>query len=208
MLQLTKNTVIFISFLFLSHSILLAGTKILILGDSLSAGFHIAEKDSYPKLLEEYFQQQKMDVEILNASISGSTSSSGLKRLKFALRAKPDVLVLALGANDGLRGQNLKVMQKNLRQIIQLAQKKKMKVLLVGMRIPPNYGKSYSKKFFQSFNLLAKKYKTHYMPFLLKDVGGRRMLNLNDGLHPNAKGQIIMFRNILPYLTALLEEQQ
>jgi acyl-CoA thioesterase-1 len=176
---------------------------ILVLGDSVSEGYGVAKKDSYPSLLEKKLKE-KHNVKVINSSISGSTSASAPGRLKWALRNKPDILILALGGNDGLRGIQPEATFNNLDKTIQLAKKNNIKILLAGMVMPFNYGKEYRKEFSGTFSKLAKKHKLEFMPFLLKDVGGNKDLNLPDGIHPNEKGYKIVVKNILPHVEKLL----
>ena len=135
----------------------------------------------------------------------GSTSASAVSRLKWLLQTKPTHLVLALGANDGLRGQPIEALRENLKRAILLAKSQGLEVLLLGMRIPPNYGLQYSKDFFDSYQIIADLTETSLVPFLLKNIAGKANLNLADGIHPNAKGHIIMAENIYPYLKVQLQ---
>ena len=121
---------------------------ILFLGDSLTEGYGVSRENAYPKIIEKKLLDEKVEgLKVLNGSISGSTSASAFKRLRFFLKAKPDILVLALGANDGLRGVKTETTYENLKKVIQLANDNKIKVLLCGVRVPPNYGEEYAKKF-------------------------------------------------------------
>jgi acyl-CoA thioesterase-1 len=176
-------------------------TNILFLGDSISAGLGVELDFAYPALIRDMLKAKGITgVKITNASISGSTTAGALSRLKWFLKAKPDILVLALGANDGLRGLSTKEMAQNLDLTIALATKKGIRVILAGMRIPPNYGPEYSRDFHQVFVLLADKYPLSFMPFLLKDVAGKANLNQADGIHPTREGQKIIADNVLPYI--------
>ena len=136
--------------------------------------------------------------------MSGATSASGLKRLDWYLRAKPDIIVLALGANDGLRGLNLIETEKNLSLVIKKAQERGMLVILAGMKIPTNMGESYRREFENLFPSLSKKYSIKLIPFLLDGVGGRPEMNLPDGIHPNPKGHLKMAENVLKVLRSAL----
>jgi acyl-CoA thioesterase-1 len=171
--------------------------KILFLGDSLTEGHMLSKKDSFPSLIEVKLKSEfGKEQSILNGGVSGSTTASGLSRLRWFMKAKPTVLVLALGANDGLRGFSLDESYKNLEKIIDFAIENKLKVLLCGMKMPPNYGKKYQDGFLSNFEKLKAKYKIPYFPFLLKGVGGKTELNLDDGIHPNKKGYKIIAENL------------
>ena len=164
-------------------------TKIFCLGDSLTAGYGVAEEFNYPTRLQRIYDQERPgQIKVINAGVSGSTTTGAYDRLKFALRAKPDIVVLALGANDGLRGKDLPQVKKNLIKTIELAQENKIQVLLVGMKIPPNYGKAYSEAFEAIYPELARRYKLALVPFMLEGVAGRPELNQPDGIHPLAEG--------------------
>ena len=152
--------------------------KVIIIGDSLTEGYGVSKDKAFPALLEKKLQQNgHKELEVVNAGISGSTSASGPKRLLWLLKSQPKAVVIALGANDGLRGLSVENLKKNLSEMVKLAQKEKIPVLLVGMKVPPNYGKKYEKKFEQAFLEVAKKYKVPLMPFLLMGVGGEKGLN-------------------------------
>ncbi len=181
--------------------------RILFIGDSLTEGLGVAKEEAYPALIEKKLRQRypQAGLEVINAGISGSTTASGLRVLRFHLRNPPQVLVLALGANDALRGFPAKVTEKNLEETIDLAQAQKIPILLVGMQAPPNYGKAYEKEFSALFARLEKKKKVPLIPFLLKDVGGEKNRNLADGIHPNAEGHTIMAETVLQGLLPLLK---
>lgn len=184
-----------------------ATQKILFLGDSLTEGYGIKKESSYPHLIEKILVKEgQKDIQVINAGVNGSKSSSGLSRLKWHLRSKPTILVLALGANDGLRGVDPSVMKKNLQETIDLALKSKLTVLLVGIKIPFNYGDDFRIKFENSFAELLQLYKNKidYVPFLLEGVGGVKKYNLPDGIHPNVEGHKKLAENVLKYLRPLL----
>ena len=182
--------------------------RILFLGDSLTEGYGVAKEYAYPSLIQTKIDKGNYDFEVINASISGSTSASALSRLKWQLKSRPQVLFLALGANDGLRGIEPKVTEENLAQAITLAQQNEIAVILVGMKLPLNYGPKYRKAFEDTFEKLAKKYNCDYLPFLLKDVGGRPKYNISDGIHPNEKGHEIMAETVWPYLKKVITEMK
>jgi acyl-CoA thioesterase-1 len=145
-------------------------------------------------------------VKLINAGISGSTSASAASRLKWYIRSQPDIIIIALGGNDGLRGLSVAHMKKNLSKAIELAQSEKIQVLLSGMQIPLNYGTRYTESFQKVFHELAELYKLPIIPFLLKDVGGIPSLNQPDGIHPNPEGHQIIAATVLKHLEPLLPE--
>jgi len=181
---------------------------ILFLGDSITAGLGVELENAYPAVINDMFndllEENGMQVRITNGSISGSTTAGALSRLKWFLRGKPDILVLALGANDGLRGLSTLEMSQNLERTIILAMENDIRVILAGMEIPPNYGPAYSKAFREVFALLADKYDLSFIPFLLKGVAGNPFLNQADGIHPNRAGHKIIAAAVFPYIQAQL----
>ena len=180
--------------------------KILALGDSLTEGFGVEKEEAYPYLLEQALMEKGYtQIRVINAGISGSTSASAVSRLKWYLRAKPKIMILALGANDGLRGLSVENMKKNLGNAIELAQSKNIRILLAGMQMPLNYGKSYTDAFKKTYFELAEQYNTGIIPFLLKDVGAVPEHNLEDGIHPNQEGHRILTRNVMEHLLPILE---
>lgn len=178
----------------------MASTHILFLGDSLSEGQGLDENQSFPRLVEKSLKEKKYDVVVTNGGVSGSTTASGVTRLKWHLKKKTDILVLELGANDGLRGIKLVETNKNLIEIIKYAKEKKVKVLLLGLLMPPNYGKKYTEEFEQMYKKIALAEKIPFLPFLLNDVAGRSELNLADGIHPNAKGHEIVAKLVTAFV--------
>ena len=180
-------------------------SKIIFLGDSITAGYGVAKPNAYPALLETKLKKENLNgFKIINGGISGSTSASGLSRLKWQLKGKPNYIIIALGANDGLRGTQVNETKKNLEEIIILAKKNQLQVLLAGMMMPPNYGKQYREDFSAIFPALAKKHKVLLMPFLLDGVAGEPKLNQSDGIHPNEAGHKIIAEKMWPYLKQLL----
>ena len=174
---------------------------ILFLGDSLTEGLGVTKEDAVPKLVETMIQTElKKDVTVINGGVSGSTTSDGLDRLKWYMKKKPSIVFLALGANDGLRGFDLKQSQENLEEIIKYAQESNAKVLLAGMLIPPNYGPKYSENFRKMYEQLKDKYKLKNMPFLLEGVAGNKELNQRDGIHPNEQGHKIIAKNVFEFI--------
>lgn len=177
---------------------------ILFVGDSLTAGYGVDKDKSYVALVEKELLQKGKKVKVLNGSVSGSTTSSGLNRVKWFQKAKPNILVLALGANDGLRGVKIDVSKKNLEEIIKYAQGQNIEVLLAGMMLPPNYGPEYTKQFKEMYSSLAKKFKLKKIPFLLEGVAAEKELNQADGIHPNEKGHQVVKKTMLKYLEPML----
>jgi len=187
--------------LFLLNLQILSANTILFLGDSLTEGLGVTKENAFPKLVETLIQKElKKNITVINGGVSGSTSSDGLARLKWYLKKKPYIVFLALGANDGLRGLNLKQSQKNLEEIVEYAQKSKAKVLLAGMRIPPNYGPQYVEDFKKIYQELKNKYNLKTMPFLLDGVAGVKKMNQRDGIHPNEEGHKIIAKKVFMFL--------
>lgn len=181
-----------------------AGT-VLIVGDSISAGFGLDTRKGWVALLEQRLKQEGFDDKVVNASISGDTSAGGLARLPAALAThKPDVVVIELGGNDGLRGQPPAQLQQNLASMIQQSRDSGAKVLLLGMQIPPNYGKRYVEAFAKVFGDVAQKEKVPFVPFFLEGVGGHPELMQADGLHPAVVAQDKLLENVWPTLKPLL----
>lgn len=180
---------------------------ILVFGDSLSAAHGIAVADGWVALLSSRLKTQAYPHQVINESISGETSSGGLARFPKALAThKPKLVILELGANDGLRALNLQEMRNNLSKMIELSQQAGAKVLLLGMKIPPNYGKAYTEEFYQSFQQLAIKYQLSVVPFFLEGVAGNPSLVLSDGIHPTASAQGQLLDTVWEKLSNLLEK--
>ncbi len=178
---------------------------IVFLGDSLTEGYGLEEAESFPSLVGEKLKADNLDnVSIINAGISGSTSASGLGRLQWYIRSQPDLMILALGANDGLRGLSVEEMKSNLSKTIDYAIANDVKVILTGMQIPPNYGPEYTEAFANVFPELAKQYDIPLLPFLLKDVAAIPELNQADGIHPNAEGTRIVAETVYQFLLSYL----
>ncbi len=182
-----------------------ASKTVLVLGDSLSAEYGIIRGAGWVSLLEKRLTSEKIDASIVNASISGETTSGGKARLRTLLEQhRPAVVVIELGGNDALRGLPLAAAETNLRAMISESQKSKAKVLLVGMQVPPNYGREYSEKFFALYAKLAREAKTPLVPFLLEGVANQPQLFQSDRIHPLAEAQPIMLNNIWQHLKPLL----
>lgn len=199
-----KLTVSKLSAILLLSSVAFAETKIVALGDSLTEGYGISDDKAYPRLLEDRLKSEGRDVKIINAGVSGSTTASAVGRLKWQLKNKPDILIIALGANDGLRGLPAKQIKKNLLDTIELAKKNRIKILFVGMKMPPNYGKKFEKEYETLFQEIAQSEKLEFVPFLLEGVAGVPKLNLADGIHPNEEGHKILSETIYKHLKKLL----
>lgn len=179
---------------------------LLVLGDSISAGYGLEPQQGWVSLLQQRLAEQGSVFEVINASISGETTSGGLSRLPALLqRYHPEILLLELGANDGLRGTPLTLIETNLIRLIRQAQQAGARVLLLGMRIPSNYGSRYSEGFFQLFRSAADTTGSVYLPFLLEGVGGVPELMQSDGLHPNLLAQPRLLENSWPLLAPLLD---
>ncbi|PIS12141.1 MAG: arylesterase [Bdellovibrio sp. CG10_big_fil_rev_8_21_14_0_10_47_8] len=170
--------------------------RLIILGDSLTEGYGVAKEKAFPALLEKKFQENGKAWIVVNSGVSGSTSASAEQRMRWILKQKPDMILLALGANDGLRGLKPEEMEKNLAKAIELAKSNQVKIVLCGMQMPSNYGASYRKKFTDVFPSLSKKYQIPLIPFLLDKVAGKSEFNQADGIHPNEKGHAIIAETI------------
>ncbi|EGF33443.1 Arylesterase precursor [Oxalobacteraceae bacterium IMCC9480] len=184
-----------------------ASKAVLVLGDSLSAEYGLARGEGWVALLEQRLKESGIDATLINASISGETTSGGKTRLPALLsKNQPDVVVVELGANDGLRGLALGDTQKNLRDIINAAKKSKARVVLVGMQLPPNYGTDYTKRFAAIFPTLAKETRSSLVPFMLDGVVSQPQLFQADRIHPTAQAHPIILDNIWPQLKPLLSK--
>jgi len=182
-----------------------AAPAILVYGDSLSAAYGIAKDQGWAVLLQKKLAAEGYAHQVANASISGETTSGGRSRIATTLKQQqPSIVILALGANDGLRGLPVKDMQANLAAIIEACRERRAKVLLVGMRIPPNYGPRYTEAFAAAYPGLSRQFKLPLVPFLLDGVGGDRALTQEDGLHPTAAAQPRLLDNLWPALKPLL----
>jgi acyl-CoA thioesterase-1 len=199
---------LFFTLLFAAVTATAAPTKnILIFGDSLSAGYGIAREQSWPALLTQKLATNGSAYNVVNASISGETTAGGLSRLPQSLREhRPTVVVIELGANDGLRGLPVSAMRNNLNAMIRTAKQNKTKVLLIGMKLPPNYGLDYTAQFAQSFGDIAKREKVALLPFLLEPLDDQRDVFQADGLHPVAAAQPKLLEHVWTALHPLLKE--
>lgn len=179
--------------------------RIVFLGDSLTAGYGLEQSQAVPALIQARLQKENYPFEVVNAGVSGDTSAGGLSRLEWSLSGDVRILVLELGANDGLRGLPVAAMRQNLEAVITRAQARGIAVLLVGMEALPNYGASYTSEFRDTFPALAKAHKTALMPFYLDGVAGRPELNISDGMHPNPAGAVIVADNLWRTLEPMLK---
>ena len=205
---LKRQIVVLSTIMFFFISSFASASTLLIMGDSLSAAYNLRPQDGWVGLLEKQLSQSSPDIKIVNASVSGETSQGGLSRFQSLLDShKPTWVVLELGPNDALRGYPLNQTALNLERMVEQAQLQNSTILLVGNRIPQNYGKRYTQMFFNLYKNIANKYKLAYLPFMLQGVALNKDLMLEDGLHPNKQGQIIVLQNILPYLEPLLLEK-
>ena len=177
---------------------------VIFLGDSLTAGYGLPAEQAYPTLVGATLREQGSPVRVVNAGVSGDTTSGAIDRLDWLLDQKPDLLVVGLGANDALRGQPVARIEANLITIVRRAKASGARVLLLGMKIPTNFGPDYSSAFAAVYPRVAEREKVPLMPFLLEGVGGRIELNLDDGIHPNERGQRIVASNVLPYVVRAL----
>lgn len=180
--------------------------SIVVLGDSISAGYGIDVGSAWVALLQQKFKQQHEDYVISNASISGDTTAGGLARIdQLLIKHKPSLVLLELGANDGLRGLSPQAMKSNLTEIIRRCQQAKVKVLLLGMKIPPNYGKRYIDMFYKVYPQLSDELNVPLVPFLLEEVALNPDMMQADGLHPNALGQPLIAQKVWQHLQPLLK---
>jgi len=172
--------------------------SIVFFGNSLTAGYGLLQEEAFPALIQKRLDSLGLDYQVVNSGLSGETTASGLNRIDWVLQQKVDVFVLELGANDGLRGIPLGETKANLQKIVQRVRQKypEVKILLTGMQIPPNMGPEYTTEFKQIFPNLAEEYELAFVPFLLEGVAGDPSLNQSDGIHPTAKGQMILAENV------------
>lgn len=173
---------------------------IVAVGDSLTAGYGVPDSQGYPAQLERKLQQEGYRWRVVNAGISGETSSGTLARIDWILKLDPDIVILEIGANDGLRGQDPEHTRRNIDKIVAALQAKNVTVVLAGMRMLTNMGPSYTRKFASIYPGIAKERNLILIPFMLDKVAGEETLNLSDGIHPNGDGYRIVTENIYPYL--------
>jgi acyl-CoA thioesterase-1 len=180
--------------------------KIVFLGDSLTVGLGLVESQAYPALIQNHLDEDGYRFEVVNAGVSGDTSAGGLRRLDWALEGDVRVLVLALGANDGLRGLSVAEMKQNLTTIIERARTRNIVIILAGMEAPPNYGPEYTQAFRAAFRDVAAKERVLFIPFLLNNVAGVSSLNQADGIHPDPEGAKIIAETVWPVLRSVLDQ--
>ncbi len=181
-----------------------AGT-ILVFGDSLSAAYGIPHEQGWAKLLEKRLRDEGYDYRVANASVSGETTAGGASRLESALQTyRPDIAVIELGANDGLRGQSVDLMRRNLERMIDASRRAKAEVLLVGMRLPPNYGMAYTEKFRQTYADVARSKKIAFVPFLMEGFAENGSYFQPDRVHPTSEAQAMMLDSVWKGLRPLL----
>ena len=175
-------------------------------GDSLTAGLGVPADQTYPARLGERLRREGYDYKVVNAGVSGDTTAGGLRRVDWALRLKPEIVILELGVNDALRGQKLTSVRANLEQLVTRFQAAGARVLVLGMRLPPNYGTPYAEDFFQLFGEVARARSVPHVPFFLEGVGAIPRLNQPDGIHPTAEGYALVVEHLWPYLVPLLRK--
>jgi acyl-CoA thioesterase I len=197
-----------LSLVFFSTFAYSASKTLLVLGDSLSAEYGLARGSGWVTLLERQLKDEKIDTSVVNASISGETTSGGRARLPALLdKHRPDLVIIELGGNDGLRGLPVASAEANLRAMINAAREANARVMLVGMQIPPNYGKEYTQQFFGMYRKLAQETKSTLVPFLLEGVADRVELFQADRIHPTAQAQPLILNNVWPVLKGMLRGQ-
>jgi acyl-CoA thioesterase-1 len=182
--------------------------KIVVLGDSLTAGLGLRVGQAYPSVLQQRLNAEGLSYEVVNAGVSGDTSAGGVSRLEWALQGDVRILIVALGGNDGLRGLAPEELSGNLAQIIERAQARGIRVILTGMEAPPNYGHDYIVSFHRVYPALAERYHTPLVPFLLEGVAGSDALNQPDGIHPTATGARIVADNVWAVLKPIVEDRR
>lgn len=200
--------IVLIAFVLLGSAAAGAAQTILVFGDSLSAAYGIRQQEGWVALLQQRLQQQRADYNVVNASVSGETTSGGATRIASALAThKPAITLIELGANDGLRGLPLKQMSDNLSAMVEAARKAGSRVVLIGMRLPPNYGAQYTREYAEAFAGLARRHQTALVPFLLDGVATQRELMQDDNLHPNAAAQPLLLETVWKTLAPLLSKR-
>ncbi len=181
-----------------------SGPRLVVLGDSLTAGLGLDADEAYPALLERRLREEGLEISVVNAGVSGDTSAAGMRRAEWALDGDVRVLIVAFGGNDGLRGLPVDQMKQNLTAIVSLARSRGIAVLLAGMEAPPNFGATYTAQFREVFQEVAREQEVTFMPFLLEGVAGDPTLNQTDGIPPNAEGAAIVATRVREALEPLL----
>ena len=209
--KMTFRTTIFLALLMISPlwpGMAAKETKIVVLGDSLTEGYGLSKDQAFPALLEKKLVALgHQNIKVLNSGVSGSTTAGGISRVDWVLKSHPDFVIVALGSNDGLRGLKPSETKKNLEKIIGFFKSKKVRVILAGMKMPPNYGSAFRKEFDGLFADVAKKEDVAFFPFLLGKVAGQSHLNLPDGIHPNEKGHATIADELAPFVSRVLKEK-
>jgi acyl-CoA thioesterase I len=178
--------------------------RIVAFGDSLTAGLGVAAEEAYPARLQRRLDEQGLRYRVINAGVSGDTTAGGVRRVDWVLKSRPDLVILELGGNDGLRGLNLNETKANLERIIKRCQDASVTVILAGMKLPPNYGVEYTKGFEAIYPALAKQYRLTLIPFFLDGVAGSASLNQADGIHPTSEGYRIIADKVMETVKPLL----
>jgi len=189
-----------------SHEAVDAGPRIVAFGDSLTAGLGVGRDEAYPAQLQRRLEGLRYHYRVINAGVSGDTTAGGLRRVPWVLKSNPEVVILELGANDGLRGLSLEQTKHNLAQIIQQLQRADVTVILAGMKLPPNYGQDYTKGFEAIYPALAEQYHLFLIPFFLDGVAASSALNQADGIHPTKEGYQIVVEQVVKILKPVLHE--
>ncbi len=179
--------------------------SIVVLGDSLTAGYGLTEPDSFPAQLETILNRRGYQVKVVNAGVSGDTSAGGAARLDWSLGEQPDLMIVELGANDALRGLSPQQTRANLADILSRLQKKQVGIIFAGMKAPRSLGEDYYSSFDRLYPELARTYEVAFYPFFLEGVAGRPELNLADGIHPNAEGVRVIVAGVLPLVESFLK---
>jgi acyl-CoA thioesterase I len=182
--------------------------RIVAFGDSLTAGLGVTAEDAYPARLQRRLDAEGIRYRVINAGVSGDTTAGGLRRVEWVLKSRPDIVILELGGNDGLRGLNLQETKANLEGIIRHCQNASVTVVLAGMKLPPNYGVEYTQGFESIYPALAKQYRLTLIPFFLDGVAGSASLNQADGIHPTSEGYRIIVDRIFETVKPLLERKK
>jgi acyl-CoA thioesterase-1 len=182
--------------------------RIVAFGDSLTAGLGVQAGESYPAQLQRRLDDLKYPYRVINAGVSGDTTAGGLRRVPWILKNEPELVILELGANDGLRGLSIDQTKSNLRQIVKQLKEAGAAVVLAGMKLPPNYGEEYTTRFEAIYPALAQEYHLPLIPFFLEGVGGASSLNQADGIHPTKEGYEIVVEQVLKVLKTMLSERR
>jgi acyl-CoA thioesterase I len=206
----TANKLFLIATIFIYSTLTYANpNKIIVLGDSISAGYGLKNADKgWVHIFSNKLTQEFADFEVINASVSGDTTVNGLARLPELLKVhQPKIVIIELGGNDGLRVTPLKTFRSNLEKLIQSSQQHGASVILAGMQLPPSLGPFYTQPFSQTYQDLAKQYQTHLVPFLLEGIGGNEKLMQPDGIHPNDSAQTLIVDNVYPIVKRAIKNQ-